>query len=73
MELIQPSLLYSGLILAAMGFLGRRLAAQARGRAGAIATFALAAVIVPALVLRWYAPLELLAETIPAGAWPPPS
>ena len=62
-ELIQPSLLYSGLILGAIGFLGRRLAAQERGRAGAIATFALAAVIVPSLVLRWYAPLELLAQS----------
>jgi hypothetical protein len=63
MELIQPSLLYTGLILAALGFLGRRLATQARGRTMAIATFALAAAIVPTLVLRWYAPFELLAET----------
>jgi len=63
LDLIQPSLLYTGLILAALGFLGRRLAAQMRGRTGAIATFALAAAIVPILVLRWYAPLRLLAET----------
>lgn len=63
LELIQPSLLYTGLILAALGFLGRRLAAQTRGRTVAIATFAVAAAIVPTLVLRWYAPLKLLAET----------
>jgi 4-amino-4-deoxy-L-arabinose transferase-like glycosyltransferase len=63
LELLQPSLLYTGLILAALGFLGRRAAAQARGRTGAIATFALAAAIVPTLVLRWYSPLRLLAET----------
>ena len=63
LELIKPSLLYTGLILAALGFLGRRLAAQSRGRTLAIATFALAAVIVPTLVLRWYTPLRLLAET----------
>ena len=63
LELIQPSLLYTGLILAALGFLGRRLAAQMRGRTMAIATFALAAAIVPTLVLRWYTPLKLLAET----------
>ncbi len=63
LDLIQPSLLYTGLILTALGFLGRRLAAQMRGRTGAIATFALAAAIVPTLVLRWYAPLRLLAET----------
>ena len=63
LELLQPSLLYSGLILAALGFLGRRLAAQTRGRTAAIATFALTAAIVPTLVLRCYAPLRLLAET----------
>jgi 4-amino-4-deoxy-L-arabinose transferase-like glycosyltransferase len=63
LELIQPSLLYTGLLLAALGFLGRRLAAHLRGRTAAIATFALAALITPALVLRWYAPLELLAES----------
>jgi 4-amino-4-deoxy-L-arabinose transferase-like glycosyltransferase len=63
LALLQPSLLYTGLILAAMGFLGRRLAAHARGRAEAITTFALAAVIVPTLILRCWAPLELLAES----------
>ena len=63
LELIQPSLLYTGLILAALGFLGRRLAAEMRGRTLAIATFALAAAIVPILALRWIAPLELQAET----------
>lgn len=61
--LIQPSLLYTGLILAALGYLGRRLATEMRGRLLAIATFALAAAIVPTLALRWYAPLERLAET----------
>jgi len=63
LELIQPSLLYTGLILAALGFLGRRLAAQARGRTLAITTFTLTALIVPTLVLRWYVPLKLLSET----------
>jgi 4-amino-4-deoxy-L-arabinose transferase-like glycosyltransferase len=62
-ELIQPSLLYTGLILAMLGFLGRRLAARARGLTAAIATFALALSVLPMLVLRWYAPLKLLAET----------
>jgi hypothetical protein len=62
MSFIQPSLLYTGLILGALGFLGRRLAAELRGRTAAIATFALAAVILPTLVFRWYVPLTLLAE-----------
>jgi len=60
--LIQPSLLYTGLILVALGFLGRRLAAQTRGRAETVATFALAALIVPTLVWRWWTPIEMLAE-----------
>ena len=63
LALIQPSLLYTGLLLAALGFLGRRLAAHARGQTAALATFALAALITPSIVLRWYAPLELFAES----------
>ncbi len=62
LELIKPSLLYTGLILAALGFLGRRLAAKLRGQTLGIATFALASIILPTLVLRWYTPLRLLAE-----------
>jgi len=62
-QLVQPSLLYTGLILAALGYFGRRLATRTRGQMAAITTFVLAAVVVPALVLRWYAPLRLLAET----------
>jgi 4-amino-4-deoxy-L-arabinose transferase-like glycosyltransferase len=63
LELVQPSLLYAGLVLAALGFLGRRLAAHMRGRRMAIATFSLTVMIVPTLVLRCYAPLKLYAET----------
>jgi 4-amino-4-deoxy-L-arabinose transferase-like glycosyltransferase len=63
LELIQPSLLYTGLLLATLGLLGRRLAAKSRGRTAAIATFALAFSLLPMLVLRWYVPLMLLAET----------
>jgi 4-amino-4-deoxy-L-arabinose transferase-like glycosyltransferase len=61
--LIQPSLLYTGLILAALAFLGRRLAAHWRGRIAAVASLVLAAAIVPVLLVRWYAPLKLLAES----------
>jgi 4-amino-4-deoxy-L-arabinose transferase-like glycosyltransferase len=62
LDLVQPSLLYTGLILAAEGFLGRKIAAQMRGRAVAITTFVFAALIVPTLVVRWYRPLKLFAE-----------
>ncbi len=61
-DFIQPSLLYTGLILAALGFLGRRLAMQTRGRTAAIATFAIAAAIFPVVALRWYTPWRLYAE-----------
>jgi 4-amino-4-deoxy-L-arabinose transferase-like glycosyltransferase len=63
LELIQPSLLYTGLILAAMGFLGRRIATKARGRTRTVVTFGLLLAVIPMLVLRWYAPLRLLAES----------
>ena len=63
MALVQPSLLYTGLLLGALGFLGRRLAAHTRGRVAAVATLALAAMVTPALALRWYTPLELLANS----------
>ena len=61
--LLKPSLLYSGLILCALAIVGRNLASRMRGRALAAATFALAAAIVPMLVLRWLVPLKLYAET----------
>jgi len=61
--LVKPSLLYSGLILGALAIVGRNLASRLRGRALAAVTFALAAAIVPMLVLRWLLPLKLYAET----------
>ena len=61
--LIQPSLLYTGLLLAAVGFLGRRLSTRRGGKWLATATLAVALAVVPMLVLRWYAPLRLFAET----------
>jgi 4-amino-4-deoxy-L-arabinose transferase-like glycosyltransferase len=64
LDLLQPSLLYTGLILAAEGFLGRKIASPMHrgGRPVAIATFVFAALIVPTLVVRWYTPLKLFAE-----------
>ncbi len=63
LDLIQPSLLYTGVILAAVGFLGRRLATRAHGTVLAVATFAMGAAIFPMIVVRWYAPLRLLIES----------
>jgi 4-amino-4-deoxy-L-arabinose transferase-like glycosyltransferase len=61
--LVKPSLLYSGLILGALAIVGRNLASRLRGRVLAVVTFALAAAIVPMLVIRWLVPLKLYAET----------
>lgn len=63
LDLIQPSLLYAGIIIAAIGFLGRRLAIRARGLTLSISSFALVAVVVPLVFVRCYAPIRLLAET----------
>jgi hypothetical protein len=62
LDLIQPSLLYSGIIVAAIGFLGRRIATRLRGIALAVTTFVLAASVFPMLIVRWYAPLRIFAE-----------
>lgn len=58
LSLIRPSLLYTGLILAALGILGRDLAERMRGRWLAPATFALLALTAPALFVRWLPALK---------------
>jgi 4-amino-4-deoxy-L-arabinose transferase-like glycosyltransferase len=60
--IIKPSLLYSGLILSALGFFGRNLASRIRGRRLSTATFMLIAAVVPVLLLRWLVPLKLYTE-----------
>jgi hypothetical protein len=61
--LIQPSLLYAGIIIAALGFLGRRIAMRTRGFALNISSFAVAAFVVPLVLIRCYAPIRVMAET----------
>ena len=64
LELIQPSLLYTGLILAAMGFLGRRIwPRKCAGERWPSPHSCCWRSLFPMLVLRWYAPLKLLAES----------
>ncbi|MBI1983506.1 MAG: glycosyltransferase family 39 protein, partial [Acidobacteria bacterium] len=74
--LLKPTILYSGLILVALGIVGRNLTSRLRGNALALSTFALVALVTPALVVRWWAPLRVyaassssrqLAETIRAS------
>ena len=61
--LMRPSLLYTGLILAALAVVGRNLAARGRGRFLSATTFTLLAFAVPLLVVRWLVPLKIYAQT----------
>jgi len=61
--LLRPSLFYSGLILVALGFFGRNLAARRTSRTLAVASLALLALTVPLLLVRWIEPLRIYAVT----------
>jgi 4-amino-4-deoxy-L-arabinose transferase-like glycosyltransferase len=58
---LTPHLVYTGLILAGLGVLGRTLLGP--GRRTAPLAFALAAATTPLLALRWMKPLAIYAET----------
>ncbi len=60
---IQPSLFYSGLIVLALGFLGRNLAARGSGISTAAKTFALVALAMPILMVRGRGALTTYAAT----------
>jgi 4-amino-4-deoxy-L-arabinose transferase-like glycosyltransferase len=61
LELLKPSLLYTGLILAAIGILGRNLAARRNRHILAHATFAVLVLTAPALLVRWWPVLRTYA------------
>jgi 4-amino-4-deoxy-L-arabinose transferase-like glycosyltransferase len=61
--LLKPSILYTGVILAALAWVGRSIAARARGRSLSLAALALLALTTPLLLVRWMAPLKSYAET----------
>ena len=62
LDLLKPTLLYTGLIMAAIGILGRNLAERRTRHVLAHATFALLALTAPALLIRWLPPLRTYAE-----------
>ncbi len=59
--LMKPALFYSGLILLVWGLVGRRVAARG-GRTAALVCFAILALTVPLLLIRWVAPLHVYSE-----------
>jgi len=61
--MLKPSILYTGLILAALAIVGRNIAARARGRSLSLAAFVLIALTTPMLLVRWIDPLKAYAET----------
>src|SRR5437667_5280819 len=62
MPLTGPSLFSSGVILAALGALGRNVAAHRRGKILSPATFAALALTAPLLLVRWLQPLRTYGE-----------
>jgi 4-amino-4-deoxy-L-arabinose transferase-like glycosyltransferase len=62
-SMLKPSILYTGLILAALAVVGRNIAARAHGRSLSIVAFLLLALTTPALLARWIAPLRAYADS----------
>ena len=60
--LLSPTMLYTGVILAALGIIGRNLCARAKGKKHAAILFALIACCFPLMLVRWFHPLELFAS-----------
>ena len=56
--MLKPSVLYTGLILAALAVVGRNVAARARGKGLSVAALALLALTAPALLVRWIGPMK---------------
>ena len=63
LALLQPSLLYTGMILFAIGFVGRNNVVRAQARPVPEITFALLALTVPLVMIRWVGPLRTYAAT----------
>ncbi len=60
---LRPSLVYTGMILFALGFVGRNSVARARGRSVPQIAFALLVLTVPLVIVRWIGPLRTYAVT----------
>lgn len=63
LEALPSSIFFTGLILAALGILGRNLVAKSRGRVYAAGSLAIFAFTMPLLVVRWWEPVRIYAAT----------
>ncbi len=59
--LLGPTMLYTGVILAALGILGRNLCSRARQKGPTVIMFAVVACCFPVMLIRWFHPLEMFA------------
>jgi 4-amino-4-deoxy-L-arabinose transferase-like glycosyltransferase len=60
--LLDATMLYSGIMLGALGVIGRDLCARARGKSPTKIMFVVAACCFPIMLTRWFRPLELFAS-----------
>jgi 4-amino-4-deoxy-L-arabinose transferase-like glycosyltransferase len=63
LETLPSAIFFTGLIMAALGILGRNLVARSRGRIYTAGTFAIFAFTVPLLIVRWWEPIQTYAGT----------
>jgi len=63
LETLPSSIFFTGLILAALGILGRNLVAKSRGRVYAAGSLAIFAFTMPLLAVRWWDPVRIYAVT----------
>ena len=61
--LLNATMLYSGIMLGALGVIGRDLCARARGKSPTTIMFVVAACCFPVMLTRWFRPLELFASS----------
>jgi len=60
--LLGPTVLYTGVILAALGIIGRNLCARAKKKNPTVIMFGVVACCFPLILVRWFHPLELFAS-----------
>lgn len=63
LEALPSSIFFTGLILAALGILGRNLVAKSRARVYCVGSLAIFAFTMPLVTVRWWEPIRIYAAT----------